>query len=277
MRKALFILLSFLTITVMAQTKGRFEVYDLGNFKLHVYYTNDVMADASYIVEGKDSLVTMEHPLFKDNVAEFDSYINKLGKPVEKIISDYHVGGTGSHDQIMAEGMDTFSKGPVYGGMMKHFEEMWGDSMTEMPTGVVTEVPFGTTQTWAGMTFEFRCGATSDFPAASILIGGKAYYTHWTPAKAHVSHLQVSSPAAIDAEIAEAENSLASGATLFAGGHGGAATRDAVEFKIAYLKKMKDLLEENKTAQAFVDAMKEAYPGLPGESGLEELSKALYK
>lgn len=261
----------------MAQTKGRFEVHDLGNFKLHVYYTNDVMADASYIVEGKDSLVTMEHPLFKDNVAEFDSYINKLGKPVEKIISDYHVGGTGSHDQIMAEGMDTFSKGPVYGGMMKHFEEMWGDSMTEMPTGVVTEVPFGTTQTWAGMTFEFRCGATSDFPAASILIGGKAYYTHWTPAKAHVSHLQVSSPAAIDAEIAEAENSLASGATLFAGGHGGAATRDAVELKIAYLKKMKDLLEENKTAQAFVDAMKEAYPGLPGESGLEELSKALYK
>ena len=277
MRKALFILLNMLTITVMAQTKGRFEVHDLGNFKLHVYYTNDVMADASYIVEGKDSLVTMEHPLFKDNVAEFDSYINKLGKPVEKIISDYHVGGTGSHDQIMAEGMDTFSKGPVYGGMMKHFEEMWGDSMTEMPTGVVTEVPFGTTQTWAGMTFEFRCGATSDFPAASILIGGKAYYTHWTPAKAHVSHLQVSSPAAIDAEIAEAENSLASGATLFAGGHGGAATRDAVEFKIAYLKKMKDLLEENKTAQAFVDAMKEAYPGLPGESGLEELSKALYK
>ena len=261
----------------MAQTKGRFEVHDLGNFKLHVYYTNDVMADASYIVEGKDSLVTMEHPLFKDNVAELDSYINKLGKPVEKIISDYHVGGTGSHDQIMAEGMDTFSKGPVYGGMMKHFEEMWGDSMTEMPTGVVTEVPFGTTQTWAGMTFELRCGATSDFPAASILIGGKAYYTHWTPAKAHVSRLQVSSPAAIDAEIAEAENSLASGATLFAGGHGGAATRDAVEFKIAYLKKMKDLLEENKTAQAFVYAMKEAYPGLPGESGLEELSKALYK
>ena len=277
MRKALFILLNILTITVMAQTKGRFEVHDLGNFKLHVYYTNDALGDASYIVEGKDSLVTMEHPLFKDNVAEFDSYIDKLGKPVEKIISDYHVGGTGSHDQIMAEGMGTFSKGPVYGGMMKHFEEMWGDSMTEMPTGVVTEVPFGTTQTWAGVTFEFRRGATTDFPGASILIGGKAYYTHWTPAKAHVSHLQVSSPAAIDAEIAEAENSLASGATLFVGGHGGAATRDAVEFKIAYLKKMKDLLEENKTAQAFVDAMKEAHPGLPGESGLEELSKALYK
>ena len=39
----------------------------------------------------------------------------------------------------------------------------------------------------------------------------------------------------------------------------------------------KKLLEENKTAQAFVDAMKQAYPGLPGETGLEDLGKALYQ
>ena len=277
MKKVLFILFNLLTITVMAQTKGRFEVHDLGNFKLHVYHTNDVMADASYIIEGKDSLVTMEHPLFKDNVAEFNIYIEKLGKPIEKIISDYHLGGSGNYAQIMAEGMEEFSKGPIYGGMMKGFEQMWGDTMTELPTGDVTEVPFGTTQTWAGVTFEFRHGASSDFPAASLLIGGKAYYTHWTPVKAHVSHLQISSPAAIDAEIAEAEKSLASGAELFIGGHGGAAKRDAVEFKIAYLKKMKELLAANKSSQDFVDAMKKAYPGLPGEAGLEDLGKALYK
>ena len=277
MKKALFILFNLLTITSMAQTKGRFEVHDLGNYKLHVYYTNDVMADASYIIEGTDAIVTMEHPLFKENVAEFDEYIETIGKPIEKIISDYHVGGTGNHAQIMAEGMKEFSEGPIYGGMMKGFEKMWGNDMTEMPTGSVTEVAFGTTESWAGVTFEFRHGATSDFPAASILIGGKAYYTHWTPAKAHISHLQVSSPAAIDAEIAEAENSLASGATLFIGGHGGATKRDAVEFKIAYLKKMKELLAANGTAEAFVEAMKQAYPGLPGEAGLEELGKVLYK
>lgn len=277
MKKVLFILFNLLTITVMAQTKGRFEVHDLGNFKLHVYHTNDVMADASYIIEGKDSLVTMEHPLFKDNVAEFNIYIEKLGKPIEKIISDYHLGGSGNYAQIMAEGMEEFSKGPIYGGMMKGFEQMWGDTMTELPTGDVTEVPFGTTQIWAGVTFEFRHGASSDFPAASLLIGGKAYYTHWTPVKAHVSHLQISSPAAIDAEIAEAEKSLASGAELFIGGHGGAAKRDAVEFKIAYLKKMKEILTANKSSQDFVDAMKKAYPGLPGEAGLEDLGKALYK
>lgn len=277
MRKVLFILLSFLTITVMAQTKGRFEVYDIDNFKLHVYYTNDALGDASYIVEGKDALVTMEQPLFKDNVVEFDAYLSRLEKPVEKRITDYHVGGTGSHDVVMAEGMPEFTKGEIYGGMMQGFAQAFGDALTDMPTGRAAEVAFGTTQTWAGVAFEFRRGATTDFPGASILIGGKVYYTHWTPVKAHVSHLQVSSPAAIDAEIAEAENSLASGATLFVGGHGGAATRDAVEFKIVYLKKMKELLAENKTVQTFVDAMKEAYPGLAGEAGLEELGNALYK
>ena len=277
MKKVLFILFNLLTITAMAQTKGRFEVHDLGNYKLHVYYTNDVLGDASYIIEGNDALVTMEQPLFKDNVAEFDAYLSKLDKSVEKRITDYHVGGTGKHDVVMAQGMPEFTKGKIYGGMMKGFAQTFGDAMTDMPTGKATEVAFGTTQTWAGVTFEFRHGAKSDFPGASILIGGKAYYTHWTPVKAHVSHLQISSSDAIDAEIAEAENSLASGAMLFIGGHGGAATRDAVEFKIAYLKKMKELLVANNTAQAFVDAMKQAWPGLPGEAGLEDLGKALYK
>ncbi len=276
MKKVLFILFNLLTITAMAQTKGRFEVHDLGNYKLHVYYTNDVLGDASYIIEGKNALVTMEQPLFKDNVAEFDAYISELGKPVEKRITDYHVGGTGNHDVVMAHGMLEFTKGEIYGGMMKGFAQAFGDAMTDMPTGKATEVAFGTTQTWAGVTFEFRHGASSDFPAASILVGDKAYYTHWTPVKAHVSHLQVSSPAAIDAEIAEAENSLASGTTLFIGGHGGAASRNAVEFKIAYLKKMKELFAANNTAQAFVDAMKQAYPGLPGEAGLADLGKAFY-
>ena len=273
----LVILFNLLTITTMAQTKGRFEVHDLGNFTLHVYYTNDALGDASYIIEGKDALVTMEQPLFKDNVTEFDAYLSKLGKTVETRITDYHVGGTGNHEVVMAESMPQFTKGEIYGGMMKGFAQAFGDALTDMPTGKASEVAFGTTQTWAGVPFEFRHGATSDFPGASILIGGKAYYTHWTPAKAHVSHLQVSSPAAIDAEIAEAEKSLASGAELFIGGHGGAAKRDAVEFKIAYLKKMKEVLGNNQTAQAFTDDMKKAFPGLPGEAGLEELSKALYK
>ena len=276
MKKILFVLFNLLTITIMAQEKGRFEVYDFDGFKLHVYYANDALSDASYIVEGKNALVTMEQPLFKENVKEFDAYLAGMGKPVEQRIANYHVGGTGHHDVVMVEGMPQFTKGTVYGGMMQGFAQAFGDALTEMPTGHASEVAFGTTQNYAGVSFEFRHGASSDFPGASLLIGGKVYYTHWTPAKAHVSYLQVSSPAAVDAEIAEAEKSLASGAELFIGGHGGAAKADAVRFKIDYLKKVKELLGNNDTPDVFVEALKKAFPGLPGEAGLGDLAKALY-
>lgn len=256
---------------------GRVEVYDLGNFKLHVYYTQDVMNDASYIVEGANSVVTMEQPLFKVNVKEFDSCLATIDKPVAKRITDYHVGGTGSHEITMMKGMPAFVKGPIYGGMMKGFEKAFGDSMTTLPTGKEDEVDFGTTEIYAGITFEFRHGATTDFPGASIIIGGKVYYTHWTPAKAHMSHLQLSSRAAVDAELAEAERELNSGAVLFIGGHGGATHKDSVEFKIEYLKTIKHILETAKTPDEFVAALVKAYPGLPGAEGLNELAAALYK
>ena len=90
----------------------------------------DALGDASYIIEGKDALVTMEQPLFKDNVAEFDTYLSELGKPVEKRITDYHVGGTGNHDVVMAEGMPEFTKGEIYGGMMNGFAQAFGDALT---------------------------------------------------------------------------------------------------------------------------------------------------
>lgn len=277
MRKSLFILISFLAVTVMGQTKGHFDVYDFDTFKLHVYDTNDALNDVSYIVEGATALVTMEQPLFKDNVAEFDAYLAKLGKPVEQRIANYHVGGTGSHDYVMVDGMSEFSKGTVYGGMMQNFQEAFGDSMSDLPTGNVKEVAFGETYTWAGVTFEFNHGVSTDFPAASIVIGGKVYYTHWAPAKAHISHLQVSSVEAVDAEIADAEKELNSGCELFIGGHGGAVKTDVVQFKIDYLKTVKRLLAECETATAFIDAMRAAYPNLQGAEDLTDLANALYR
>lgn len=276
MKKAILALMSVIALGANGQTKGKVEVYDLDGFKLHVYYTNDALGDASYIIEGKESVVTMEQPLFKDNITEFNAYLDGLNKPVSQRISDYHVGGTGEHDVVMAEGMPAFSKGEIYGGMMQNFAHIFGDAITELPTGKATKVAFGNTENYAGVSFEFRHGASSDFPAASILIGKQVYYTHWAPAKAHISPLQVSSRAAINAEIAEAERSLKSGAQLFIGGHGGAADKAALEFKIGYLKTLKSLLKKSKNADELVAAMQKAYPNWPGEDNLQGLAKAMF-
>ena len=106
-------------------------------------------------------------------------------------VSEYStLGGT--------SGMPDFVKGAVYGGMMQNFAKIFGDAITPIPTGKTEEVHLGSIQNWGGVRFSFQKGASTDFPTANIIIGDKVYYTHWTPAKSHVSHLQISSLAAID-------------------------------------------------------------------------------
>lgn len=277
MKKILFSLAAAtVAISAYAQGKGRFEIYDLEGFKLHVYYTNDALGDASYIFEGTDSLVTLEQPLFIDNVTEYDAKLVNLGKPVAARITDYHIGGTDGHETIMAEGMPKFMSEGVYADMMQGFAQAFGDAIVPLPSGKKNEVAFGTTKIWNGISFKFNHGATTDFPGASLLVGDQVYFTHWVPTKAHESHLHIPSPEAIEAEVAEAHKSLESGATLFIGGHGGAAYKDAVLFKIDYLTTMKKALADNKTEDGFIATMKKAYPGLAGENNLPDLAKALY-
>lgn len=177
----------------------------------------------------------------------------------------------------MIEKMPDFVKGAVYGGMMQNFAKIFGDAIVSTPTGKAEEVSFGSNQNWCDVTVVFPKGASTDFPTASIIIGDKVYYMHWTPAKSHISHLQVSSLAAIDAEIVEAGKALNSGCEYFIGGPGGVAKSDRVRFKIDYLKTMKRTIATNKTVASFIEAMKKAYLNLPGESGLTDLANALYK
>lgn len=260
--------------------KGQMDVIELDGFKLHVYRTLDALGDVSFIIEGKDGIVTLEHPLFKENISEFNAYINALGKPVEKIIANYHTGGFAdfhAHDLVMVEGMPEFEQSPVYSGMLGSFAQAFGDAIDVRPHADAEIVNFGETQTWAGVTFRFSHGAISDFPAASINIGGQVYYTHWTPSKAHMSHLQLLSADALEAEIIETENELNSGCVVFVGSHGGSADRSTVEFKLAYLQKAKALRESCETASDWANSMKEAFPSLPGEEGLDILAETLYK
>lgn len=260
--------------------KGEMEVVELDGFKLHIYRTLDALSDVSFIIEGKDGLVTLEHPLFKENISEFNAYINDLGKPVKKIIANYHTGGFcdfHDHDVVMVEGMPEFEKGPFYSGMIGSFAQVFGDAIDLREHAEPEIVKLGTTETWAGIEFKFTSGASSDIPAASIIIGGQVYYCHWTPAKAHMSHLQVVSQAAINAEITETENVLNSGCKVIIGSHGGKATREDVEFKLAYLKKAKELRTTCISAEEWVEAMKATYPSLPGAEGLKELSETIYK
>lgn len=262
-------------MSTQKETVGQFQALQLDGFKLHVYNSNDVMADASFIIEGNDGLVVMEYPLFKVNAAEFGEYIKGLNKPVVTDITDYHLGGSDQLPIVMPEGMPGFIEGPIYGGMMKGFAEQFGETMVDLPTQKASEVPFGSTQKYAGIDFRFEHGASSDFPGAMIVIGGQVCYTHWAFYGAHMSPLQLGSAAAIDAELAATKAALATGAKYYIGGHGGCVEQPAVEARIQYLETLKQLRAEKKDAASFAEALKVAYPDMPGD--IAPLAEALYK
>ena len=159
--------------------------------------------------------------------------------------------------------------------MMKGFAQSFGDTMVAMPTQKATEVPFGSTQQFAGVSFRFERGAESDFPGASIIIGGQVFYSHWAYYPAHMSPLQLGSAAAIDAELKATKEALVSGCKYFIGGHGGMVEKPAVEARIAYLEKLKALRAEMPDVASFTMALKEAFPDMPGD--IAPLAEALYK
>lgn len=217
-------------------------------------------------------------PLFKENLKEFAGYLKGLGKPVVKVVADYHVGGVADYapgQVVLVEGMSEFAKGAVYGGMLEGFKAAFGDAIDLREHAGHEEVPAEGRRIWAGVAFDFSRGASSDFPASSVVIGGRVCYTHFAPAKAHLSPLQITGPEAVDAQLAALKAAAASGCTLFVGGHGAPATPAEVEFQIAYLEKLKSLVAENADAGALAAALSAAWPGLPGDPAA--LAAVLYR
>jgi hypothetical protein len=279
--KKIVLVLAVVGLVTSAFAQGKFEVKDMGTFKLHSFITGDPLGDINYIVESKKGIVLIEPVAFYDNIKEINTYIEKLGKPVVKVISNYHVAGYSGFDKskyVMVEGMPEFSEGPVYGGMMSHFGNVFKDKMDVTKYGKTEVIAKNSKQNWAGIEFQFASGTSSDFPASSIIIGKKVYYTHFTPAKVHPSPLQIHSPEAVKAVIVELEKVKASGCNVIIGGHGMATTDIAtVEFEITYLKKINELLSKEANKESFIAAVKNAYPGLPAEDNLTGIANALYK
>lgn len=271
-----------LCATLTASAQGKFEVKEFGSFKLHSYITADPLGDMSYIIEGNKSVVVLEPAAFHDNIKELGEYLGKLNKPVEKVIANYHAAGFSAFDHskfVMVEGMPQFVKGDVYSGMMANFATTFGNKMDISQFTPSVTVGKDAKENWAGVEFKFSPGASSDFPAASILIGGKVYYTHFTPvANMHMSALQITSLEAVDAQLAGLEHAKASGATTFIGGHGGAtASAEAVNFQIEYLKKVKETRLQIRTGDEFVLVMQMTYPDIAGEENLTAVATNLYK
>ena len=100
---------------------------------------------------------------------------------------------------------------------------------------------------------------------------------HWAPAKAHMNALQLANRDAVAQALEGAKAAKALGAKYYLGSHGGVVTPEDLDFRIAYLTKMEQLLADNKDAATFAQALKNAYPNLPGAEAVDAVAANLYK
>lgn len=71
--------------------KGKMDVYDCGQVKLHAYKTNDYLENEVFILQKADNAVVIESPCFFDNRKELEQYLSDMH--VAGVLLSYHMGG----------------------------------------------------------------------------------------------------------------------------------------------------------------------------------------
>ncbi|MFR9620423.1 MAG: nuclear transport factor 2 family protein [Rikenellaceae bacterium] len=253
--------------------------YTFEDFNLHIFTSPEAMGDVTLLVEGKRGLVVFEPQSFYKSIAEFNTYAQSLGKPIKSIVANYHAGGLAECDLskvVMVEPMVEFMASPMAQGMMKHFDSVFGGAMDTRSADVKHTIPVEGVQKWAGVEFGFVSGAASDFPASSVNIGNKVYYTHFSPNKQHPSPMQLASRESVEHMLRDLIQAKESGCELFIGSHGAVASIDDVEFLIGYLERMQELLTIHSESDRFAQALMIEYPSLEGFENIRAIAKAMY-
>lgn len=264
-----------------AQTKvnDNITVYDLKNSKLHVYQTMDALGNVCFIIEGDKKISILEPPMFYKSINIFNNYIKSLRKPIDKVISSYHSLGLSDYPTskiMMPKDMIAFWKSKQAKGIIEMFKKRFGDTADFREPKKMNSFNVPSTQNWSGVELNFYKGIASGFPAATALIDKSAYYTHFTPSKAHINPMLVKSPKALDEILEELKRIKQSEAKYIFGSHGKPASQIEVEFEIKYLEKVKKLRTECDDSDIFSQKLILCYPSIPGLKNVRNLAKNLY-
>lgn len=262
------------TIHDAAVESGSVTVYDFGASKLHVYNTGDALGDVAYIVEGKDALIGIELPSFTANLDAWQSYIVGLDKPMNDLFLCDHATGASYVEGMNVYGtqgaQDSIASGSTYATTQGLYETFGDDFHGGADLANINKVVSGTV-TVAGIDFNLiDCGETYDLEIPSM----NAVYTHML---GKTCHSILTSTAHMDSMIETLKGYQSAGYDMILSAHSGVEGQDAVAEKIAYVEKAKELAASCDNTEAFMTAMKEAFPDYIGENYLEMSAGYLYQ
>lgn len=255
---------------------GEVTVYNFGKIKLHAYKTNDALGDECYLLENEKNVVLLESAAFKDVVQEWSAYAKSLNKPVAGALLAYHPNGYEEYGNINVyatqNALQNWSEGGSIRGLTDNFVKVFGDKIdSNLPTSI-KRVQEGRSIEIGGMKFNIL---TSGDAAYSIEIPEiNVVYRHMMGSK---SHNILVSKAHIEAEIAVMKQYQEKKYALVLTSHYVPEGQAAIAEKLVYLEKIADLAEQCKSKEAFIAAVKEAFPDYSGENYLDMTAGFLYK
>ncbi|MDO4494108.1 MAG: hypothetical protein Q4C53_09515 [Clostridia bacterium] len=249
------------------------DVYDFGTSKLHVFMTGDALGDVAYIVEGPEALVGIELPAFTDGLDAWKQYAESLGKPMNDLFLCDHATGASYTEGMTVYGtanaQASIASGAVFAttqGLYEVFGDAFhgGADMANINTVVSGPV------TVAGIEFNvIDRGASCDIE----IPGMNAVYTHML---GKTCHSILTGAEHMDATVATLKEYRDKGYAMILSSHSGVEGQDAVDEKILYVEKVKELAASNDNAEGFLSAVKAAFPDYVGENYLEMTAGYLF-
>lgn len=249
--------------TTVKLDKGEMHIYDFGATKLHAYRTDDPINDEVFIVEKNGRAVIIESPCFFDNNAALAAYVGRMN--VAGMLIAYHdAGGSFLPDAPKYATQNAKDYGEQGGGkaLIDNFSKVFGGAFDSKLHTITNVVRAGKLNVGG---IEFVLTKTQD--AYNIEIPEiNAVYTHML---GHDCHSIVAGAGHADAIIAELEGYIAKNYTLILTSHYTPEDLKDAKTKIDYLRELKAVAANSKTAEEFKAAVKQRFPQYGGENYLD--------
>lgn len=251
---------------------GTMRIYERGNETLYAYETKDPIDDQVILVKKGNALVSIEAPLFKDNVEELNDYIKSLDISKSYVLLVDHVA---TKDYLPEAKLHSTKEainalrggGPK--GLFDGFVKAFGDKIQNDLRDDYEEVSSGIDFDGIHLTVLPK-GEEFDVVIPSF----NAVYTHML---GHDVHSIIAADSHADAIIGELNGFIKSGYELILTSHYVPENIEDVETKIAYVNNIKTIADGSKSKAEFIDKVKKEYPNYSGLNYLDITANSYFK
>ena len=256
---------------------GKIEKFEMNGLTVHTYNSVEGMVDGSAVFETEKELVLLEPQSMPESAKELKKYIDGLKKPLAAVIVSYHGAGLALYKGVPVYASKAAVDFAKNGGAAELFGYFAKNVPGFNPTVIVPgHVLDGASAKIGGLDFDLEYDDTPA-PAPGMTVAlpyAKVVYLHMLGGD---THSILGSKDHIDVFIKELQRIKGKGYELILTSHHAPEKPDALDKKIAYLEKTKEILSGSKTKGDFTAAMKKTFPYYRGEGYLEMSAENLYR